>query len=76
MESEEIAGMLRDLLWLNAFIATELVQVTENTSSMLRNAPPPAACLADHEKLRETALQIAEKYRPGTALRSHITGHR
>ncbi len=75
MESEETKEMLRDLLWLNALIATELIQVTENTSSILRRASPPDACLADHSALREVALAIAERYKPGTRLCHHITGH-
>ena len=33
--------MLADLLWLNAVIATELIQITENTSAILRKSPPP-----------------------------------
>ncbi len=72
---EELKGMLRDLIWLQAVLATELIQVTENTSAILRNAPPPTRCLEEHQALRATALEIAEKYHPGGALREHLTGH-
>ena len=75
MQSEEIKEMLQDLVWLNALIATELIQVTENTSSILRNAPPPESCREEHQALKATALMIAEKYRRDTALRLHCTGH-
>jgi hypothetical protein len=75
MEQNDLTEMLADLLWLNALIATELIQVTENSSAFLRKTPPPAACLREHAELRSHALAIAEKYRPGTALRQHITGH-
>ena len=71
----EIIGMLRDLVWLNAVIATELIQQTENTSQLARNAPPPVSCLLEHQALRETALAIAERYRPGSALSAHLKGH-
>jgi hypothetical protein len=71
----EIIEMLRDLVWLNAVIATELIQQTENTSQMARNAPPPASCLLEHQALRETALAIADRYRPGSALNAHLKGH-
>jgi hypothetical protein len=74
-ENDEIREMLRDLLWLNAVIATELIQVTENTSAILRHGPPPSGCLAAHRDLRQTALEIAEKYRSESALREHLTGH-
>lgn len=75
MEGKEIAELLRDLVWLNAVIATELIQITENSSAILRKSPPPDSCLRDHQSLRETALQIAERYRPGTALVEHLTKH-
>jgi hypothetical protein len=67
--------MLADLIWLNAVIATELIQITENTSAILRKSPPPESCIAEHHALREVALKMAEKYRPGTALVQHLTQH-
>jgi len=75
MEDQEVKEMLRDLIWLNAVIATELIQVTENTSAILRKSPPPESCLADHRALRETALAIAERYKAGTALGRHLGMH-
>lgn len=68
--------MLADLIWLNAVIATELIQITENVSSIQRQAPPPESCIRDHNLLREQALLIAEKYSTGSVLREHLTGHR
>jgi hypothetical protein len=75
MYAEEERELLRDLVWLNAVIATELIQITENVSSILRNAPPPDSCREDHDRLREQALLIAEKYSDASALRKHLTGH-
>lgn len=75
MENDEIKQMLADLIWLNALIATELIQVTENTSAILRKSPPPANCIQDHNALRDTALFIAEKYRADTALGRHLGKH-
>jgi hypothetical protein len=75
MYSEEERELLRDLVWLNAVIATELIQITENVSSILRNAPPPDSCRKDHDRLREQALQIAGRYSDASALRKHLTGH-
>ncbi len=72
---DEIKEMLRDLIWLNALIATELVQITENTSQILRKAAPPEACIAEHAALRATTLGIADRYRPGTMLRQHVEKH-
>jgi hypothetical protein len=67
--------ILRDIAWLNTLIATELLQVTENTSSILRKSPPPENCLSMHNALRMQALDIAERYSPDTTLREHLTGH-
>jgi hypothetical protein len=75
MQDKEIKEMLADLIWLNALIATELIQITENSSSILRKSPPPESCLAEHHALRETALSMAEKYRPGTILSQHLGKH-
>ncbi|MDD1699175.1 MAG: hypothetical protein LUQ04_00070 [Methanoregula sp.] len=75
MKETEIKEMLADLIWLNALIATELIQVTENTSAILRKSPPPQSCLDEHNALRDTALSMAEKYRPGTLLSRHLGKH-
>jgi hypothetical protein len=75
MQDPEIKEMLADLIWLNALIATELIQVTENTSAILRKSPPPESCIREHNSLRETALQMADKYRPGTILGHHLGKH-
>ena len=75
MQDEETRKMLADLIWLNAVIATELIQITENTSAILRKSPPPASCLVEHNALRCTALAMADKYRPGTVLAQHLGAH-
>jgi hypothetical protein len=75
MHDTETKEMLADLIWLNAVIATELIQITENSSAILRKTTPPASCLAEHRALRETALSMAEKYRPGTMLAQHLGQH-
>lgn len=72
---DEINQMLRDLLWLNAVIATEIIQITENTSAILRKGDVPASCLQEHARLRAVALEIADRYKPGTALRQHVEKH-
>ena len=75
MQDTEVKEMLADLIWLNAVIATELIQITENSSAILRKSPPPASCLTEHHALRGTALAMAEKYRPGTMLAQHLGEH-
>jgi hypothetical protein len=75
MQDPETKEMLADLIWLNAVIATELIQITENTSSILRKSPPPESCLAEHHELKKTALHMAEKYRPATVLGQHLLKH-
>ncbi|WAC04690.1 MAG: hypothetical protein OS112_09540 [Methanoregula sp.] len=75
MQNDEPRQMLADLIWLNSLIATELIQITENTSAILHKSGPPESCLQDHNLLRSTALAIAERYKPGTALARHLGEH-
>jgi hypothetical protein len=75
MENDETRQMLADLIWLNALIATELIQITENTSAILRKSAPPESCLQDHNALRSTALEIAQRYKADTALARHLGEH-
>jgi hypothetical protein len=72
---DDTVAMLRDLLWLNALIATELIQLVENSSAILRKGDVPESCLREHAKLRAVALDIADRYRPGTELRHHVEKH-
>ena len=75
MQDKEIKEMLADLIWLNALIATELIQVTENTSAILRKSPPPESCLVEHAALRKNALSIARRYSQDTMLEQHLNKH-
>jgi hypothetical protein len=75
MQDSETKEMLADLIWLNAVIATELIQITENTSAILRKSPPPESCLAEHHELKKTALHMAKKYRHTTVLGQHLLKH-
>ena len=75
MQDKETKEMLADLIWLNAVIATELIQITENSSAILRKTSPSASCITEHHALRKTALAMAEKYRPGTMLAQHLGKH-
>ncbi len=71
----EIKEMLGELLWINSVIATELIQITENTSQILRKADIPETCRVEHGKLRVAALDIAERYKPNTGLKEHLLKH-
>ena len=78
MESDTLARieqMLGDLVWLNAVIATELIQITENSSSILRKEAPPETCLEDHNAIRAEALRIAGQYSQNGALHQHLNRH-
>lgn len=72
---EELKIMLKDLLWLNSVIATELIQITENTSQILRKDNIPETCRAEHAELRRRALEIAERCYSCQALKDHLEKH-
>ncbi|MHB0976532.1 MAG: hypothetical protein ACYC1U_04965 [Candidatus Aquicultorales bacterium] len=76
-DSDEIKQMLEDLIWLNTVIATELIQITENTSKALHGGTVPEGCVTAHAKLREQAVAIAERYKPeeAKAIAEHVLKH-
>lgn len=71
----ELKEMMKDLLWLNSVIATELIQITENTSQILRKDDVPESCRTEHAELRRKALEIAEKCYSCQALKDHLEKH-
>ncbi|RPJ13704.1 MAG: hypothetical protein EHM30_11255 [Desulfobacteraceae bacterium] len=71
----EILDILKDLLKINSIIATELIQLVENSSAQLRGQIPDS-CRTDHLDLRKDIVRIAEKWNKGCeVLRSHNIKH-
>lgn len=72
--NEEICEMLADLMWLNGLIATELIQLTENSSMSLRG-DVPQKCKLEHKILRERVISIVSKHSRLGELGEHVLGH-
>ncbi len=71
----ELADLLKDLIKINAVIATEMIQLVENSSRQIRGAVPES-CLLQHAKLKQEVVQIADKWQLDCEmLRSHNLGH-
>jgi len=67
--------LLRDLVKINAIIATELIQLVENSSRQIRGEIPNA-CIDQHLNLRTEVIEIAEKWNKNCAvLRAHNLKH-
>jgi hypothetical protein len=67
--------ILKDLIKINAVIATELIQLVENSSRQLRGAIPES-CKVEHRQLRREVIEIAEKHNKScTILREHNLKH-
>lgn len=75
-EHDELKSILQDLIWLNGLIATELIQLVENSSATLRGSVPEK-CLLQHNELRQQALRIVDRNCPQEAesLQKHVLGH-
>ncbi len=75
--NEKIKEILEDLVFLQGVIATELIQITENTSAAIRGGEVPEKCLEKHNQLRQRAVALVEKYQPagGSELREHVIKH-
>ncbi|MCL5292339.1 MAG: hypothetical protein M1548_07420 [Actinobacteria bacterium] len=76
-DSNEIKELLKDLIWLNGVMATELIQITENTSRALHGGELPDGCRTAHAELRERTVGILRKYRPAEAesVADHVLKH-
>ena len=72
----KITDMLKDLIKINAVIATELIQLVENSSRLARGGDVPETCKVQHQALKKEVIEIAEKWCDTCqALRSHNLGH-
>ena len=72
---QEQLDILKDMVKLNAIIATELIQLVENSSQQLRGAIPDS-CKSQHGELRKQVVEIAEKWNDNCEiLRQHNLKH-
>ncbi|MFC1857345.1 hypothetical protein ACFL9U_04935 [Thermodesulfobacteriota bacterium] len=72
---EQVLELLKDLLKINAIIATELIQVVENSSQQIRGEIPDS-CKIQHLELKRQLVQIAEKWHKDCGmLRAHNLNH-
>ena len=68
-------AILNDLVKINAVIATELIQLVENSSQQIHGAIPES-CKAQHLKLKTEVIEIAEKWNENCGmLRAHNLKH-
>ena len=77
MEDETMVQteILRDLVKLNAVIATEMIQLVENASRQL-HGDVPDACRVQHGELRKQVVEIAERWSDNCdMLRVHNLSH-
>ena len=72
---QEQLDILKDMVKLNAIIATELIQLVENSSRQLRGEIPES-CRVQHGDLRQQIVEIAEKWNDNCkVLRQHNLAH-
>ena len=71
----DILEIMKDLVKINSIIATELIQLVENSSSQLRGEIPDS-CKVQHLELRKDIINIAEKWNSDCqVLREHNLRH-
>ena len=76
---EKILEVLKDLTYINAVIATELIRITENTA-LIANKPTEkvSKCVIEHDKISAKVIQLAEKYADHSLLqplKDHVLKH-
>ena len=71
----DVLEILKDLVKINSIIATELIQLVENSSSQLRGEIPDS-CKIQHLEIRRDIIKIAEKWNDNCdTLRAHNLKH-
>ena len=76
-----IKNMLVDLIYINGIIATELIKITENTATIRRGEEflDKTSCLAEHQELNRTIIEILKKYQRKPedidGLAKHVLNH-
>ena len=76
--SDDIKELLKDILIINSIIASETLQITENTSKIARNSTEiPKQCQISHDNLRIQIINILKKHVGNQAkiLDEHIIKH-
>jgi len=75
---ERLEELLKDLIWLNGVIATELIRITENTASILMGRDAVSPCGPQHMKINEQIIEILEKHLPERVgiLKEHVLKHK
>ena len=75
MSDEEIKKMLQDLIKINSVIATELIQLVENSSKQFRGEISDS-CKHQHLELKKEIIEIADKWNTNCKLlKKHNFGH-
>jgi len=76
--SDDIKELLKDILIVNSIIAAETLQITENTSKIVRKSSEiPEQCQISHDNLRIQIINILKKHVGNQAkiLDEHIIKH-
>ena len=74
-EMKTLTGLLKDLIRINVIVATELIQLVENSSETLRGKVPES-CRAEHRALKRELIETAEKHGiPMDRVKSHNLAH-
>ena len=60
-----IKQMLGDLMYINGIIATELINITENTAAMRHGEDflAKSPCISEHEQLKKNIVNIVKNYK-------------
>jgi hypothetical protein len=71
----QLIALLKDMIKINAVIATELIQLVENSSRQIRGEIPES-CKVQHGILKKEIVDIAEKWHDNCQLLvEHNLGH-
>ena len=76
MDDRKVLDALKDIIWLNAVVASEIIRVTENTRSALGSSPAKR-CKEEHKAIVRNIIRISEKWKEDSqVLRVHNLKHK
>ena len=74
-------AMIADLIFVNGVIATELINITENTAAIRHGEEflSESSCQSEHHELNKKLMQILKKYQKNqdamASLEEHVLKH-
>lgn len=73
-KKEDLAELMKDLIWLNGLVAIEIVRISENMAEATRGSQTQK-CREEHVEILKKIVKVLNKYSSDPLLKNHIVDH-